>query len=426
MADLGNRFRCPLGGDGLDVRIWRRPDLRHGEEIGSQTIDARQLPAPPLGLGTIGALAFDGVQSDFHRVGRLLGACQDPGRDEVPDRLRHRRRPVRPKDHIADAQFGDGHPVLGQCAGLVRAEDGRGAERLDGCGAACQHARLGDAPRPHHHEHGQDERELLGEHRHAERNATQDAVQPRSTHQPIQQNRRQADADADDCHDANELPCLQAQAGWLRLDLLQRPSDPPEFRARSGRANLGAATPTDDKGTGENVWQIVATGSDGLRAGGADCLAHRNRLPGQQRFVDLEVLAGQHGCVRRNPIALGEHDDVAARDFPAGNAARLAVANDQRARAAEVAQGFEHAFAAALLHDGDRHRQAGESQEQQSFLQVPEHEIDDATREQQREHRLLDDLDDNTQQRPAIRLGQLVVAFRGETRGRFDRGQALL
>ena len=60
----------------------------------------------------------------------------------------------------------------------------------------------------------------------------------------------------------------------------------------------------------------------------------------------------QHG-VGGDAIALGEQQHVAAHHLAPGDAHRLAVADDERARAGEVAQGLEGALGLALLVERD-------------------------------------------------------------------------
>ena len=56
------------------------------------------------------------------------------------------------------------HAVFGQCAGLVGAEHGRRAQRLDGRGAARENARLRHTPGAHHHEDREHQRKFFRQH----------------------------------------------------------------------------------------------------------------------------------------------------------------------------------------------------------------------------------------------------------------------
>ena len=142
-----------------------------------------------------------------------------------------------------------------------------------------------------------------------------------------------------------------------------------------------------------------------------DDLAHGHRLAGQQRFVDLQVLAFDERSIRGNTIAFGKNDDVAARHFAAWNSFALAVANDQRARTRQVPKRFQNALGARFLNDGDYDGEVGEDEKDQSFPPVAQRQVDDAAGDQQGEHRLAQNLEHNSQRRAAVRPRKFVVAF---------------
>ena len=61
----------------------------------------------------------------------------------------------------------------------------------------------------------------------------------------------------------------------------------------------------------------------------------------------------QHG-VGRDPVALREDQHVAAHHLASGDAPARAIADDQRARAGEVAERGERPLGLALLDERDR------------------------------------------------------------------------
>jgi hypothetical protein len=69
-------------------------------------------------------------------------------------------------------------------------------------------------------------------------------------------------------------------------------------------------------------------------------------------------------------VALGEHEPIAADNLVPRDTPLRAVANDERARAGEIAQRFEDALAPHLLYDGDRDRCRREDQQDQSFGEI--------------------------------------------------------
>src|SRR5271156_1048195 len=97
---------------------------------------------------------------------------------------------------LPGAQRNDCPPVLGERAGLVGAEHRRRAKCLYRGDAPGQDAGSRNTPGTHHHEDRQDERELLRQHRHAERDAAQQRIQPPAAPQAVQQHGEGAEAEA--------------------------------------------------------------------------------------------------------------------------------------------------------------------------------------------------------------------------------------
>src|SRR6516225_4365649 len=90
----------------------------------------------------------------------------------------------------------------------------------------------------------------------------------------------------------------------------------------------------------------------------------------------------------------------------------------------EIAQTFEHALRAGFLNDGDQNRGAGKNAEHDGFLEIAEDQIDDGCAQQQREHRLAQDLEDNADKGAAVGLGEGVGPFRFKAGGGFLLGKA--
>ena len=102
----------------------------------------------------------------------------------------------------------------------------------------------------------------------------------------------------------------------------------------------------------------------------------------------------------------------------------IAVADHERARAGQIAQAFEHPLGAGFLNDGDQNRGAGKNAEHDGFLEIAEDEIDDGRAQQQREHRLAQDLEDDADKGAAVGLGEGVGTLRFKARGGFLVGKA--
>ena len=179
----------------------------------------------------------------------------------------------------------------------------------------------------------------------------------------------------------------------------------------------------DDQAAGIDIRQIIAAGPR-RRGSGRGNLAHRHGLAGEQQFIALQIMRREHGRIGRHAVAFGKNDEVAAHHFGAGNAFLDAVADHERARAGQIAQAFEHPLGAGFLNDGDQNRGAGKNAEHDSFLEIAEDEIDDGRAQQQREHRLAQDLEDNADKGAAVGLREGIGTLRFKARGGFLVGKA--
>ncbi len=175
------------------------------------------------------------------------------------------------------------------------------------------------------------------------------------------------------------LPRLLLQPWGLGLYPDDRAPDPADLAARSGRGRDGESRAADHQRSRKDKRQIIAAGRGGRRWELARRpLAHRHRFAGQQRLIDLYVAAFNQQAVGGHTIAFRQHQRIAAHDFATRDAAPHAVAHDQRARARQIAQGFENTLAAALLHDCDRHRQRGEGEQYERIGQLADHDVEQA------------------------------------------------
>ena len=135
-------------------------------------------------------------------------------------------------------------------------------------------------------------------------------------------------------------------------------------------------------------------------------------------------MGGEHGRVGRHAVAFGKDDKVAAHDLGAGDAFLDTIADHKRARAGQIPQAFEYPLGAGFLNDGDQNRGAGKNAEHDGFLEIAENEIDRRRAQQQREHRLAQDLEDDADEGAAVGLGEGIGTLRFKARGGFLVGKA--
>ena len=128
--------------------------------------------------------------------------------------------------------------------------------------------------------------------------------------------------------------------------------------------------------------------------------------------------------IGRYAVAFGKDHEVATDDVDAANAFLDAVADHKRPRAGQIAQIFEHALGAGFLNDGNEDRGAGKKPEHDSFFKIAEDEVDRRRAQQQREHRLAEDLEDDADEGAAVGLGEGIGTLRLEAGGGFVLGKA--
>ena len=105
-----------------------------------------------------------------------------------------------------------------------------------------------------------------------------------------------------------------------------------------------------------------------VRFGLSDQLSNRHGLAGKKQFVDQQILAFEERRIRRNAIAFGKNDNVAARHFPSRYSLTLAIADDERTRARQISKRLQDPFGARLLNDSDDDREIGEHEQDQRLM----------------------------------------------------------
>ena len=287
-------------------------------------------------------------------------------------------------------------------------------------------------PGAHGHEHGEDDRELLGQHAHGQREPGEHGLQQPASSSPIERGRGDRKGNAHDGEPAHE-PCgLPLQRALGLFDARERAPDSAHLGIRAGGVHARSAPTLNDHRAGIDERHAVPSRSDRRdRRGSARTLAPRqlaywNGFTGQQRLVGRQIVRVEQHSVGGNAIAFVEQQDVAGDDLPSGNQRSRAVPDDARPRTRKVAQGAEHALGLSLLHNRDAHHYADKGEEQQSFAQASQDEIEESGAHQHDEHRLGCDTEHDAQKRASRRSLQLVTTACGQARRRFVRGEAVL
>ena len=190
-AQGADRLRCPLGECQTLELVVPPPNIGHGEKLGAQPVLPDQRQASIHAIQTTGVQRCLPGNRPLHRVEGVASTCQKCCRDQLNQGPGSSRACRWPPGFGRGSQLRDRHSVFGQRACLVRAQDGRRSQHLDGGGTAGKHAGLRQPPCTHHHKRTQDEREFLGQHRHAERDAAQHRLQPVAAQEAIEQDGEQ-------------------------------------------------------------------------------------------------------------------------------------------------------------------------------------------------------------------------------------------
>ncbi|TSE30156.1 hypothetical protein Tther_01146 [Tepidimonas thermarum] len=158
-------------------------------------------------------------------------------------------------------------------------------------------------------------------------------------------------------------------------------ADAADFGVGAGGAHPRHPLARDDQGAGVEIGRTVATGPRGRR------LATHHLAP----------------C----------------------NPPPLPIADDQRARAGEVAQGLDGALGFALLVQRQAQRDQHQTQQDQPFVQLPQNQVERGGGQEQQEHGFPGRLRNDGDPGAPLPAGQRIGAFTAQPVGRFGAGEAL-
>ena len=175
MTQRDDGFGGALGGDHIVRALRFCPGMCHRHEFGTQFVFAGQPPILIGAQGVMQVLPRKVMKGLLHRVVRFDLASEHDKTHEFVIRRGQGAQPIGRQRMAVDRERGNLHPVFGQRTGFVDAEHGGLAQRFDGVEVARQHSMLCNASRAQRKEHDHDDRKLLRQGGHGERNAGQDA-----------------------------------------------------------------------------------------------------------------------------------------------------------------------------------------------------------------------------------------------------------
>ena len=291
-------------------------------------------------------------QSGF---GGVPGGQHLPGRREGQHRVVAQRgdgeglRPVllsrRPHVHHR-------HPVLGEGAGLVGADDPGAAQGLHSGeplddGVAARHAL-----HPQGQHDGDDGGQALGNGGHRQGDGGHEHVQNLLALEESHPEHDGADAQADKGEGLGDLCHLPLEGGGGGLLVHEKSGDAPHLGVHAGAGDhCGAPAGGDDGGGDDHVAPVGQGGVWGQAVGGD--LGYRGRLPGHGRLVGLQVGALQDPGVGGDQVPGLQPDEVAGDQPGALHPDVSAVPHGLGHGGGHLPQGLQGLLGVVLLGDGD-------------------------------------------------------------------------
>jgi len=296
--------------------------------------------------------------------------------------------------------------VLGQGAGLVRAQDVDTSEFLDRNQFADNGLLLGQQPGADGHRHRQHRR-----HRHRDRGDREDQGELQGGHKWVAaQQRHEHDHRDEQCREDDEV-VADLQDGLL--EVADRVRALHQFR---GLAEVGVGAGGVDQGT-DLTAADHRPGEHRIpgRAG------RRQRLPGQRGLVDLDLVAVQQPGVGRDDVPQPQPDHIPGHQFPCRRGNPVTVASDPGVDRELGLQRVDRVAGLPFLAVADDTVGQQQQQDDEEVGPVPDRAGQD--------HRDLDhprdrapEVGQELQQRVRLVLGDLVRAVRRQPFRRLDLG----
>ena len=324
-----------------------------------------------------------------------------------------------------DDAFG-AHLIGRERAGLVGADDGCRAQRLDARqvldhGVALRHAL--HAEREHHREH---RRQPFGHRRDGERDPEQqhlhevggraDALDERDG-----DHHHDRDDDDDSPEQAPEVVHLDLQRGRLLDRLVEHGRDRAHLGRHAGRRDDRPPGAPVHRGALVDHVAAIAERDRPRALDGLRMLLHGRTLTRERCLRDAQRVRAEQTTVGADLVALGEHEDVARHEFGARHGDQFAVAEHGRVGAGHDRQRRDRVLCASLLDEAERGVQQDYGEDHDRVdrqplgtLDDPRDDRDDDRGQQQHDERVGERGEDAAPQWIAPGAAQLVRAHRGE------------
>ncbi len=427
--DDGHLLAFGVEGDLLDelvgLGLGGLPDagLGGGAEDGDLGRVAEDL-GPPVLAPQLGVVAEDADGQGPAEVGVGPGIDRPGRRPELADRVVAGARDLIGGPGGPDGP--DGHLVLGQRAGLVRADDRGAAERLDRGQLADEDVAPDHALDAQGQGDGHDRRQALGDGGHGQADRGQKHVEELAAPQDLQPEDDGDEGEAQVDEDLAELLELALQRRRLLPDALDQAGDAAELGLHAGLDDQGPGLAGDDRRP--HVEDVGPFGQgDFLLLEGDVGLGDRRRLPGQAGFLDGEVRGvPDDPAVGRDVVAGLDLDEIAGDELAGRDEEGRTAADGLGAGRGQAPQSGQALLGPVFLDQAEDGVEDDDGQDGHGVHPFLEEARDQGGGDEDADHEALELVEEDGQGAPALLLLELVRAEGGQLAGRGLRRQARL
>ncbi len=316
-----------------------------------------------------------------------------------------------PAHAVGQQQLGV-HAVLGQSAGLVRADGGDRAQR--------PHRRQAPHQRMHRHhaactqgqQHRDYGRQRLGDGGHGQA----DGCEGHQQRCLAAQNAHHKDHRTDAQHRYRQALAIRREAQLQRRAAVagvEQRGHLAQLRAHAGGHHQPACAAMGGGGALEGHVGAVAQRAHVFGCQGFGLLGHRDGLAREGRFIHLQLRNLDEPQVGRDLVARLQQHDVAGHQFSSGQDLHHAAAQHGGVGRRQLAQRRHGLVGAPGLHKADNGVEHHDDEDHQRVCDLTHQPRDDRCAQQHQHHEVLELVGQQTPPGAVLRCGQLVGAMGG-------------
>jgi len=303
----------------------------------------------------------------------------------------------------------DGHPVQGECPGLVGTDIGDRPQGLHGRELADKGIMVRHLARSQCKRDGDDGGQRLGDGGDGKRNGRQEhqhgflpAQEPHAENEGADEENRHGHLPAEDGEALLE-GCLDF------LLFLEQGGDLPQFRVHPRSDDHAGAPAVGHDGALEDHVRAVSQGKH-LLVQCPGVLIHGNRLAREGRLLDFEDSRFREPHVRRDNDPRVQQHQVPGDNLRAGDGSDLSVAKDPHDGGGHLLEGLHGLFGTVLLGHADGGVQQDDEQNGDGVGRFAEQTRNHGRRDQDEDHEIPELIDKHGRERAFALFHQLVGA----------------